>query len=632
MANKDIKIQIKAVNKTRRAFMAVTAGLGGIAKAAFSMKTAIGLAAGALGIGFLIKRSMDATDELAKTARAIGLSVTELQRFQYAAELGGVESAALNKAMQKLAINISDVAGGTGEAKDAFERYGIVAKNADGTTKSVSDVMGQAATALETMTNKTDRASFVYDLFGARGAKVINMLEGGKAAMEAMKAEADRLGLVMSGALIQGVEDANDAILRLTSYLGNVFNRVVASLAPIITEATDALRNFVEMKIDKSGGIAQFSKDIAVNIVEAARSMVRAFGAITNAIIGFSNAMGSVENVYEKMFGDKQTITQIEASIASTVDQLETLKNISKGNAPLIAAQAPQVKELELTILTLRELIATGHILETNPITPKIDVSGTLKTLDDLQARLSKATNSNVSGDVTTTDLTLVDVTGPTANEANAREYELAFEHQRKMADLNASYLGRLKAQRSEAYGVKFEQQRNESRLAEISRRKDIDDLKQDGRDTLKTLGSHYKAAFALNKAFAIKDALINTYNGVAKAMNNIFPLNLGFAAVALANGMAQVAAIRSTQFRANGGPVTANSSPYIVGEQGRELFVPNTAGNIIPNDQLNGGNFTINISANDTAGFDELLTKRRGTLMNLINQSLNERGRPALA
>jgi hypothetical protein len=280
----------------------------------------------------------------------------------------------------------------------------------------------------------------------------------------------------------------------------------------------------------------------------------------------------------------------------------------------------------------LQELIDTNKTLGQSTDIELFNVKPTMKSLDQLEAKLLKITTDNVSGDVTTTETTLVDVTGPTANEANAREYELAFEHQRKMADLNASYLGRLKAQRSEAYGVKFEQQRNESRLAEISRRKDIDDLKQDGRDTLKTLGSHYKAAFALNKAFAIKDALINTYNGVAKAMNNIFPLNLGFAAVALANGMAQVAAIRSTQFRANGGPVTANSSPYIVGEQGRELFVPNTAGNIVPNDQLSGGNFTINISANDTAGFDELLTKRRGTLMNLINQSLNERGRPALA
>ena len=632
MANKDIKIKIKAVNKTRRAFMAVTAGLGGIAKAAFSMKTAIGLAAGALGIGFLIKRSMDATDELAKTARAIGLSVTELQRFQYAAELGGVESKALNKAMQKLAINISDVAGGTGEAKDAFERYGISAKNADGSTRSVSDVMGQAATALEGMTNKTDRASFVYDLFGARGAKVINMLQDGKAAMEAMKAEADRLGLVMSGALIQGVEDANDAILRLTSYLGNVFNRVVASLAPIITEATDALRNFVEMKINDSGGIAQFSRDIAVNIVKAARSIVKAFGAITNSIISFSNAIGSVENVYEKLFGDKQTITQIEASIASTVEQLEMLKNMSKGNDALIAAQAPQVRELELTILTLRELIATGHVLKTNPITPKVDVSGTIKTLDNLEARLSKITDSNVSGDVTTTETTTVDVTGTNGKERFAREFEFQLDHDRRMLELNRNRLDAENADKSAAYGVAFEMQRKSSRMLETSRRKDADDLRDEGRGALASLSSHYKAAFALNKSFALKDAIINTYNGVAKALNNPFPLNLGFAAVALANGMAQVAAIRSTQFRANGGPVSANSSPYIVGEQGRELFIPNTAGTIVPNDQMGGGNFTINISANDTEGFDQLLNKRRATIMNIINQSLNDRGRPALA
>jgi len=631
MANKDIKIQIKAVNKTRRAFMAVTAGLGGIAKAAFSMKTAIGLAAGALGIGFLIKRSMDATDELAKTARAIGLSVTELQRFQYAAELGGVESKALNKAMQKLAINISDVAGGTGEAKDAFERYGISAKNADGSTRSVSDVMGQAATALEGMTNKTDRASFVYDLFGARGAKVINMLQDGKAAMEAMKAEADRLGLVMSGALIQGVEDANDAILRLTSYLGNVFNRVVASLAPIITEATDALRNFVEMKINDSGGIGQFSRDIAVNIVKAARSIVQAFGAITNSIIGFSNAIGSVENVYEKLFGDKRTIAQINADILSTQKTIDGIKKSSLGNENISGGQAKQVKELEFTILTLRELIATGHVLETNPITPKIDVSGTLKTLDNLEARLSKITDSNVSGDVTTTETTTVDLTATTGTERFAREYEFQLDHDRRMLELNRNRLDAENADKSAAYGVAFEMQRKSSRMLETARRKDADDLRDEGRGALASLSSHYKAAFALNKSFALKDAIINTYNGVAKALNNPFPLNLGFAAVALANGMAQVAAIRSTQFRANGGPMSAGS-PYIVGERGPELVVPNQAANVVPNDQLSGGNFTINISANDTAGFDELLTKRRGTLMNIINQSLNERGRPALA
>jgi hypothetical protein len=44
---------------------------------------------------------------------------------------------------------------------------------------------------------------------------------------------------------------------------------------------------------------------------------------------------------------------------------------------------------------------------------------------------------------------------------------------------------------------------------------------------------------------------------------------------------------------RADGGPVYPGH-PYIVGERGRELFVPKTAGNIVPNSRL-GPNVIIN-------------------------------------
>jgi hypothetical protein len=47
---------------------------------------------------------------------------------------------------------------------------------------------------------------------------------------------------------------------------------------------------------------------------------------------------------------------------------------------------------------------------------------------------------------------------------------------------------------------------------------------------------------------------------------------------------------------RAAGGPVSAGS-PYVVGEQGAELFVPNTSGQIIPNHALGGNSVTINVS-----------------------------------
>ena len=50
----------------------------------------------------------------------------------------------------------------------------------------------------------------------------------------------------------------------------------------------------------------------------------------------------------------------------------------------------------------------------------------------------------------------------------------------------------------------------------------------------------------------------------------------------------------------AEGGPVAA-STPYIVGEVGPELFVPNTAGTVIPNNQLasNGGSTDVTALAN---------------------------------
>jgi len=81
----------------------------------------------------------------------------------------------------------------------------------------------------------------------------------------------------------------------------------------------------------------------------------------------------------------------------------------------------------------------------------------------------------------------------------------------------------------------------------------------------------------------------------------------------------------------AEGGRVNAGQ-PAIIGERGRELFIPSTDGQIIKNEDLGMGatiNFTI--VANDTKDFDRLLVERRSTITNIINQALNQRGKPAL-
>jgi hypothetical protein len=54
--------------------------------------------------------------------------------------------------------------------------------------------------------------------------------------------------------------------------------------------------------------------------------------------------------------------------------------------------------------------------------------------------------------------------------------------------------------------------------------------------------------------------------------------------------------------FRANGGPVTSGL-PFIVGERGPELFIPNTSGSITPNNQMTNGNSVFNITVNAGVG-----------------------------
>jgi hypothetical protein len=84
--------------------------------------------------------------------------------------------------------------------------------------------------------------------------------------------------------------------------------------------------------------------------------------------------------------------------------------------------------------------------------------------------------------------------------------------------------------------------------------------------------------------------------------------------------------------FMAEGGAVNAGT-PYTVGERGRELFIPNTDGTIVPNQDMQGkGNsFNFTIVATDVKGVKELLLDNRSTIVNIMNQALNSKGRANL-
>jgi hypothetical protein len=91
----------------------------------------------------------------------------------------------------------------------------------------------------------------------------------------------------------------------------------------------------------------------------------------------------------------------------------------------------------------------------------------------------------------------------------------------------------------------------------------------------------------------------------------------------------------------ASGGPVE-QGRPYVVGEEGPELFVPGASGRIVPNDALKGSQVSsssgeqdviinFNITATDAASFDDLLVSRRSTIVGIINEGMNRQGKRSL-
>ncbi len=84
--------------------------------------------------------------------------------------------------------------------------------------------------------------------------------------------------------------------------------------------------------------------------------------------------------------------------------------------------------------------------------------------------------------------------------------------------------------------------------------------------------------------------------------------------------------------FFAEGGAVKGGQ-PISVGERGRELFVPSTDGTIVPNQDLgvNGNSYNFTIVATDVKGVKELLLNNRSTIVNIMNQALNAKGKSSL-
>ena len=585
------KYVIRLEDKTKRAFKAIGRSMKKVTKAIFSMKTGLISAAGIAGLGFLIKRSMNATDEMAKMSRAIGVSVEELQALRHAAALGGMESTQLDKAVQKLAINMADMSRGVGLAKDVFEKHNIRVTEMDGSLRSVIDVMNDVANVTATMTNATEKADLAYKLFGARGAKMINMLNGGSEAMQKAMAEAKELGLVMSGDTAKGVEDANDAITRLSSFLLSSFTRAVAELAPAIEAITVAIMQWVNLKVKEGGGIGAIARSMANAIIMATVDILSALETTANGVIKFANkiavALGYGSEI-DVLKADLESLRKVQEDFmtegfgAEGDGVFQFFTNMDTGLKkmaatfwdPLFDATGMFEQEMLVKINSVKAEIRSLESAGAESITMmdfssmKEALNATLRIIPDLGVEITGVTEATKELD-TALGMCLAPDRWALSKTAFETYKNSIITGQQFIANTTTKLMqGTEDAIMAMIMGVKF------------------------------SWKSLFKGIMADLIRIQVRKAIVGAIGGI-----------FGFA---------------------NGGRPPTNR-PSIVGEKGAELFVPDSAGTIVPNDQLGGGGtnaeINFNVQAIDASSFNSFLVNNRDTIESIINNSITTNG-----
>lgn len=219
--------------------------------------------------------------------------------------------------------------------------------------------------------------------------------------------------------------------------------------------------------------------------------------------------------------------------------------------------------------------------------------------------------------------------------EYQRRRQEIIFDSDQKIIDL-------ARARRIKELQIQGMTRENAEQLAEFEKKTQIEKAQfilASATESFAELGKVNRQAFLAYKAFAISQAIIDTYTSAQKAYFALAgipfvgpALGVAAAAAAVAAGMARVNAIRSQSYsgRQQGGPVGAGQT-YLVGEAGPELFqAPAGGGSIIPNSQMGGGGVTVNftVHAIDAQSFQGALAEQEDTIVNIINQAVTNTGK----
>ena len=578
--------QLKQAGRAWKTFKTQVAGLlsAAVIKAGFSKMQG--------AVGDLINE----LDKLGKTADGLGMTIEQFSALSGIAVEAGVQQDKFAKGLAKLNKVVIDADAGLTTYTRAFERLGISIHAPNGQLKSSKDILFELKAAIDSTGASQASIASIMDIFGARiGPQMIRALMDMENSMEGVTDRASKLGVVLEQKFTdaaQGARNEMDVLgQRLRAAGAEIFLphiRWWEQVAEKIGEATIALRNYFG-EGEKFADTSLATKMAELQALEQDRDLRAYEGAEERGVTHIPSS------IKEKRVRMAQLREQIRAE---SLRQAHAPKFL-EGDKARNAAEAKRNTEAEAA----REAAAEKE----------------RQALEDHEKRKEEIRQAWRDAEIAkATEFSTMQ-----AQSLELRNQMVTEQDQREIAAIQRAHELKIDTWGKELSAIE--------ELIEAKEREIRTKQKE------KTASEQFAQSLYSNLQGAFANVISGTHSVEDAFKMMIKNMMIQMASQALARGA--MMAMGFPGFA--GGGMAQGGKPIMVGESGREMFVPSTAGRVLSHPQteraMAGGgggavHNTFNIQSSDGPGVRAAIAEAMPVIVEASKASLaDDMSRPSV-
>ena len=312
---------------------------------------AFGTAMAAVGVGVgaaftaMTVAALNFADEVGKSAQKAGVSVEEFSALAYAAKLSDVSMEQLTSGLGQLSKSMIASQDDTSKQAKAFEYLGVKTKDSSGKLKESSAVFKEVSEAISKLPDGASKSAVAMDVFGKAGAQLIPLLNSGAAGLEDMRAEAERLGLILDENTTKAAEAFNDNMTRLKNGTMAFGLAIAKELLPTLDVLAQSMianaKNGEDFKSFATGigEVFKFVVKVGAGVIFTFNAIGKGLGAIGAAVASILNGdFAGVKTIFKEYVSDVKDSAIATGEFMKKIDDAKPLAKAEEGVKKLTKA------------------------------------------------------------------------------------------------------------------------------------------------------------------------------------------------------------------------------------------------------------------------------------------------------